>query len=154
MMLELEFDSSTFPTLRRAVLAEAAAAGMPGDRAGDVLLAVHELAANAVLHGAGAGMLAMCVLDGRLYCQVSEAGPGGAARAGTAASRPWPVERGHGLWLVQVTADQVSVASGSAGSQVTAVFTLPGPGGDSVTFDSATLHECGAPRVRGTPGRA
>ena len=126
MALERIFDRAALPGLRRAVLAEAAAAGMPDDRAADVMLAVHELAANAVRHGAGTGRLAMRVLDGQLCCQVSEAGPGSATWAGMAAARPWPVERGHGLWLVQEAADQVSVASGSAGSQVTARFALPG----------------------------
>jgi anti-sigma regulatory factor (Ser/Thr protein kinase) len=102
---------------------------MPGDRADEVMLAVHELAANTVRHGAGAGRLAMRVREGQLYCQVSDIGParvdGQARRAGTPAAQPWPVRRGHGLWLVQTAADQVSLASGPAGSQVTAMFALP-----------------------------
>ena len=128
-MLDRAFDAGTLPGLRQAVLAAAAAAGMPDDRAADVMIAVHELAANAVRHGAGTGWLAMRVRDGLLYCQVSEIGtawPGGQARrAATTATQPWPVQHGHGLWIVQATADQVSVASGSAGSKVTAVFSLP-----------------------------
>lgn len=72
MTLKVAFDAGMLPSLRRAVLAEAAAAGMPGDRAADVVLVVHELVANAVRHGLGAGRLTMCVLDGGLYCQVSE----------------------------------------------------------------------------------
>ena len=75
MALNCGFDASTLPSLRRAVLAEAAAAGMPGDQAADVMLAVHELAANAVRHGAGTGQLDMRVRDGLLYCRVSDAGP-------------------------------------------------------------------------------
>ena len=129
MALNRAFDADTLSGLRKAVLAEAAAAGMPRDRATDVMLAVHELAANAVRHGAGAGRLAMHVRDGRLYCQVSDVGPvsaGGQAVRGGAAARAWPVQRGHGLWIVQAAADQMSVASGSDGSQVTAVFILPG----------------------------
>jgi anti-sigma regulatory factor (Ser/Thr protein kinase) len=130
MALNCAFDANTLPGLRKAVLAEAAAAGMRGDQAADVVLAVHELAANAVRHGAGAGQLEMSVRDGRLHCQVSDASPPGVAGHGSgtgiAAAQPWPVQRGHGLWLVQATADQVSVAWGSAGSQVTAVFIVPG----------------------------
>jgi anti-sigma regulatory factor (Ser/Thr protein kinase) len=124
MALDRAFDAGTLRSLREAVLAEAAAAGMPSDRAADVMLAVHELAANAVRHGAGAGRLAMRVSDGRLYCQVSDVGPAGDARA--AATRPWRIERGHGLWIVHTAADQFSVASGPTGFRVTAVFTLPG----------------------------
>jgi anti-sigma regulatory factor (Ser/Thr protein kinase) len=128
MALNCAFDASTLPSLRRAVLAEAAAAGMPGDQAADVMLVVHELAANAVRHGPGAGQLDMRVRDGRLHCRVSDAGAPGVdgQGPGRAAARPWPVQHGHGLWVVQVTADQVSVARGPAGAQVTAVFPLPG----------------------------
>jgi anti-sigma regulatory factor (Ser/Thr protein kinase) len=127
MALDRSFDAGTLASLRKAALAEAAAAGMPRDRAADVMIAVHELAANAVRHGAGAGTLAMDVSDGRLYCQVSDAGPAGGNHPATAATRPWRVERGHGLWIVHTAADQVSVASGPAGFRVTAVFTIPGP---------------------------
>jgi anti-sigma regulatory factor (Ser/Thr protein kinase) len=136
MALDRAFDAETLPDLRKAVLAQAAAAGMPADRADDVMLAVHELAANAVRHGAGAGRLAMRVRGGQLQCEVSDAGPprgnGRGPRTAMAATRPWPVQPGHGLWLVQATADQVSVALESAGSRVTAVFNLPGPSGESV----------------------
>lgn len=126
MALDRVFSADSLPSLRTAVLAEAAAAGMPGDRAVDVMLAVHELAANAVRHGAGEGRLAMRVFNGRLYCQVSDAGAAGDMRAGTTEARPWRVEHGHGLWIVHTTADQVRVDSGPAGFRVTAVFTLPG----------------------------
>jgi anti-sigma regulatory factor (Ser/Thr protein kinase) len=130
MALNRAFDANTLPSLRRAVLAEAAAAGLPGDQAADVMLAVHELAANAVRHGAGTGQLEMRVRDGQLHCQVSDVGPAGVdgrgPGTGMAAAPPWPVQRGHGLWLVRAAAAQVSVAMGSAGSLVTVVFALPG----------------------------
>lgn len=130
MALHRAFDAGSLPDLRKSVLAEAAAVGMVGDRAADVMIVVHELAANAVRHGAGAGRLAMRVMAGRLYCEVSDAGPARIhgrrpRRAGTQAAQPWPVRRGHGLWLVETAADEVSVTSGMAGSRVTAVFILP-----------------------------
>jgi anti-sigma regulatory factor (Ser/Thr protein kinase) len=119
--------------LRKAVLAEAVAAGVTHDRAGDVVLAVHELAANAVCHGGGAGRVHLRAANGALHCVVSDDGPGstdGHARAGTAvAVQPWLFKPGHGLWLVRNLADDLAVASSWAGSQVTAVFTLPGEGG-------------------------
>lgn len=130
MALDRAFDAGTLPDLRTAVLAEAITVGMPGGRADEVMLAVHELAANVVRHGAGAGRLAMRVLEDRLYCQVSDIGQarvnGQARRVQAAAAQGWPVRRGHGLWLVAAAADHVSVAFGPAGSEVTAVFTLPG----------------------------
>lgn len=134
MALDHAFDAGTLHDLREAVLAEAVAAGMPGDRAVDVMLVVHELAANAVCHGAGTGQLRMRVLAGQLHCQVTDAGhaagDGWVRAAGTDAGQPWPVQRGHGLWLVQAAADEISVTSGPAGSRVTAIFTMPPSGSD------------------------
>jgi anti-sigma regulatory factor (Ser/Thr protein kinase) len=140
---ELAFSAATLHEVREAVVARAAMAGIAGDRAIDVMLAVHELAANAVRHGAGRGRLRMHVTAGSLYWEISDAGranPDGRARLdvqagnGTrpAAGRPrgfggspWPVEPGHGLWLVCQVCDEVSAASGPGGSRVTAVFSLP-----------------------------
>lgn len=126
MALNLVFDAGTLVDLRKEVLAEAAAAGLSEGRATEVMLAVNELAANAIRHGGGAGTARMRVISGELHCQVRDAGAGsrdGHARAG--AAPPWPVRRGHGLWLVRNVAHRVSTVSGPGGSEVTAVFTLP-----------------------------
>ncbi|MBO0822738.1 MAG: ATP-binding protein [Actinobacteria bacterium] len=126
--LDQAFDAGTLPDLRKAVLAAAVAAGLPDDRAADVMLVVHELAANAVRHGGGAGRARMRVVAGVLQCQVSDTGPGrseGHARSGGAAdAEPWPVQRGHGLWLVRNTADRINITAGPGGSRVTVVFAM------------------------------
>jgi anti-sigma regulatory factor (Ser/Thr protein kinase) len=108
---------------------------MPEGRALDVMLAVHELAANAVEHGGGTGRLRMSATNRELICQVSDPGPVssglprnstlGSQRPGAAArTSPWPYEPGHGLWLVRQIADHISVNYGPAGSQVTVAFTM------------------------------
>ncbi|HWN61892.1 MAG TPA: ATP-binding protein, partial [Streptosporangiaceae bacterium] len=51
-VLDQEFDSGNLYALRAAVQAHVDQAGFSEDRASDVVLAVHELAANAVAHGA------------------------------------------------------------------------------------------------------
>ncbi len=128
-MLDQWFDAETLVGLRKAVLAEAVAAGMPRDRANDVVLAVHELAANAVCHGGGTGRVQVHVADGSLHCQVTDAGQAttdGPARMGAMiAVRPWQLQQGHGLWLVRNLANQFAIAPSAAGAQVTAVFALP-----------------------------
>jgi anti-sigma regulatory factor (Ser/Thr protein kinase) len=129
MALDQWFDAGTLPELRKAVMAEAFAAGLPRHRAGDVVLAVHELAANAVRHGGGLGRAQLWVAGGALHCMVSDDGQGGSnghARTGAlVAVRPWLFKPGHGLWLVRGVADRLFVAPGPGGSQVTAVFALP-----------------------------
>jgi anti-sigma regulatory factor (Ser/Thr protein kinase) len=134
-MLDQEFGETTLRVLRETVLAHATAAGMPEGRALDVMLAMHELAANAVKHGGGTGQLRMSVTNGELICQVSDPGPAssGFRRSGApgsplpgAAARtsPWPYVPGHGLWLVRQVADHISVNAGPAGSQIIVAFTM------------------------------
>jgi anti-sigma regulatory factor (Ser/Thr protein kinase) len=129
MTLDQWFDADALACLREAVLAEAVALGMPRGRADDVVLAVHELAANAVRHGGGTGRVQVQVADGALHCQVSDFGQAAAeapvAAAAMADLRPWQLQHGHGLWLVRSLADRLAIAPSAAGSQVTAVFTLP-----------------------------
>jgi hypothetical protein len=95
---------------------------------------VHELAANAVFHGGGAGRLRVWNLAGALYCQVDDgdllaSGMQRADHDGTAAARPkgspdqaslnsLPAEPGHGLWVVQQLADQMQSLSGPRGTSV------------------------------------
>jgi anti-sigma regulatory factor (Ser/Thr protein kinase) len=140
MALEESFDEGTLPDLRRAVLAEAVAAGLAGDRASDVVLALHELAANAVRHGGGAGRLRMMVAGGALHCQVSDAGTGGRGQAGAPALNnvsPWPLQPGHGLWLVVGIADQFNFVPGRACSEVTVTFALSGTGSEQAGYLTA-----------------
>ncbi len=99
----------------------------------------HELAANSVVHGAGHGRLRLWAADGFLYCQVSDGGRDGTADQpdqpasptrpalpGDGAA-PWPVQHGHGLWLVGQLADRVDIAPGPAGTTTTARFPLGPP---------------------------
>jgi anti-sigma regulatory factor (Ser/Thr protein kinase) len=120
IVVDERFDSSTLHLLRERVAACTAAVGMPEDLSVDVLLAVHELAANVVTHGAGAGRLLMRAAVGMLRCQVSDDGPG---------SGPWPLRKGHGLSLVRAVADEVIASSGPQGSQVTVRFGWRAPPG-------------------------
>jgi anti-sigma regulatory factor (Ser/Thr protein kinase) len=137
-LLDQEFTADTLRLLREAVLAKATASGMPEDRATDVMLAVHELAANAVRHGGGCGQLRMHIMAGVLHCQVTDPGiarfdghpvavdPEQARARDIPRPDPWPYLPGHGLDVVWTAADQVTAITGPAGSQVTVSFSLPG----------------------------
>jgi anti-sigma regulatory factor (Ser/Thr protein kinase) len=122
-VLDQEFGAASLSGLRGAVLESATAAGLKDERAIDVMLAMHELAANVVRHGAGQGRLLMETTPAGLRCRVSDADLAAAEETGQLAS--WPVVHGHGLWLVQLTADQMQALTGPAGSVVTAVFAIP-----------------------------
>ena len=142
-VLDLAFDSGTLHALRAGVKAHACEAGLPGPRAEDVVLAVHELAANAVSHGAGAGRLRIWKLAGSLHCQVEDGEPlasgpsgepsdhagseaaGAADASGQTSEHPLPSRPGHGLWLVRRVADRMRILSGARGTRATVAFDLP-----------------------------
>lgn len=75
--LEQEFNAGSLYALRSAVSAHAAAAGLSRHRVYDVTAAAHELAANAVLHGAGHGSLRLWAQDAYLCCAVADDGLAG-----------------------------------------------------------------------------
>jgi anti-sigma regulatory factor (Ser/Thr protein kinase) len=125
--LDRAFASGPLHELRAEVLAQACGAGLSESRAMDVVLAVHELAANSVRHGAGTGRLRMWQLTRALCCLVDDGDP---PASETGASKPtptssWPSVRGHGLWVVQHVADHMHVASGPGGTRVRLTFDLP-----------------------------
>jgi anti-sigma regulatory factor (Ser/Thr protein kinase) len=138
--LDLMFDSGALLTLRAEVRECAIRSGIPEDRAEDIVLAIHELAANAVVHDGGAGRLRVWKLARTLQCQVDdgelvrfpEAEPGRDGAGGTqpgSVSSPVPVdslpsEKGHGLWVVRKLADQVKTLSGPHGTSVSIAFDL------------------------------
>ena len=140
LLLDPEFDSGTLYALRAAVQAHVGQAGLPEDRVGEVVLAIHELAANAIAHGAGHGRLRMWERAGALSCEIVDAGPvgagpptgpslGGAGRptGPSEAADPWPAANGHGLWLVRQVADQLDLRSGPRGTRAVVTFALPQP---------------------------
>jgi anti-sigma regulatory factor (Ser/Thr protein kinase) len=123
-LVDQEFDSGTLYRLRAAVHAHAGQAGLSEDRVGEVVLAVHELAANAVAHGAGHGRLRMWIRDGALGCEVRDGGPPGTTDSPETAD-PWPADNGHGLWLVRQVADYLDLRSGPHGTRAVVTFMLP-----------------------------
>jgi len=126
-LLDQEFDSGTLYHLRAAVHAHVGQAGLSEDRVGEVVLAVHELAANAVAHGAGHGRLRIWNLDGALGCEVVDGGAAGTTDAPETAD-PWPTTDGHGLWLVRQVADYLDLRSGPYGTRALVTFALPSEG--------------------------
>ncbi|TVZ03915.1 ATP-binding protein [Trebonia kvetii] len=135
--LAQDFNAGSLYALRSAVAAHAAAAGLSRAQVYDITAAAHELAANAVLHGAGHGTLRLWAQDEYLWCAVADdgatgngAGPAGPgdARAHEADGSPWPVVHGHGLWMVGEIADDVRVDRGHAGTVITARFAIHSDG--------------------------
>lgn len=146
-ILDLRLDGDSLYQVRSSVASHATQAGLPPRRADDLVIAVHELAANVVRHGSGYGRVRIWQHRQALHCQVTDEGPptpsaaaGGAdagparkpgaesqsAVATPAEAPPWRIEPGHGLWLVRQLADRTSLHPGPRGTAVTISFALGG----------------------------
>jgi len=128
-VLDQAFDGDSLYPLRAAVAAHGSQAGLSEGRTRDLVLAVHELAANAVRHGAGQGRLRLWATPDGVRCEVSDDGADGDGPDAEAADAAlWHVEPGHGLWLVRRIADGVSVQSDPSGTIAAVSFRLSAPG--------------------------
>jgi len=102
--------------------AHATELGLTATRRDELVLLAHELASNAAVHGGGRGRLRLWAVDGRIYCEVSDSGPGLPAGLLTGGEQPpLGATGGRGLWLVRVLADDLDLRSGPDGSTITAV---------------------------------
>ena len=137
-VLDQAFDADSLYPLRAAVAAHASQAGMPEGRVGDLVLAVHELATNAVWHGAGHGRLRFWKTADAVMCEVSDDGVAGGDTGdhGPADAASWSIDFGHGLWLVRQVADQTSIRAGADGTVAVVSFAL-GPAGQPPPFHLA-----------------
>jgi len=121
-VLILPFSSANLAVLRSRVQDQARRAGVPEDRAREIVLAIHELAANAVRHGLGTGLLRIWRLPWALHCQVDDGEPPSGDKV---PGPPLPAEPMHGLWVVRRVADRMQILSGPRGTRAAATFNLP-----------------------------
>jgi anti-sigma regulatory factor (Ser/Thr protein kinase) len=113
----LRFASGTLAGLRRLVKLRADAAGLTFERAGDLVLAVNEVATNSIRHGGGGGVLRIWRAGDMLVCEVADAGRIADPLAGR--RRPASGQSGgHGLWLCNQICDLVQLRAFAGGSVV------------------------------------
>jgi anti-sigma regulatory factor (Ser/Thr protein kinase) len=128
-LLDVVFGWADFARLRRQVAAQCAAAGLTGTRLDDFVLAVHEIAANAIVHAGAGGRLILRRAATGLRCLVADTVPKGtvscpaprsadmretaiAAAAAAEPGEPIGADSGRGLWLAATLADELSITSG------------------------------------------
>jgi len=121
----MRFCADDLPQVRRVTAAWAARAGLPPGRADDFVIAVHEIAANAVRYGSPTARLLLQVADaGAVQAEVRDSGrwpP--AADAADAASAG-----GRGLALARLVCDEVEIRARDGGTTVLLRMSLA-PGG-------------------------
>lgn len=111
------FRSWELQEVRRVVRDVAGAAGFTDDRVDDVVLAVNEVATNAVEHGGPHAELQVWATGGGLVCEVHDAGALDDPLPGM--TSPHPSEpRGRGLWIARQVCDLLHVWSDHRGTHV------------------------------------
>jgi anti-sigma regulatory factor (Ser/Thr protein kinase) len=119
--VSIEFAFADLAAVRRLIEAHAVAAGLDEEQRSEAVLAVDEIASNAVRHGGGGGRLDLWHSPGWLWFRVVDRGEG--LPDGVGPSLPGPSQpNGRGLWIAKRLADQLTVDSGPDGTTVTGGF--------------------------------
>jgi anti-sigma regulatory factor (Ser/Thr protein kinase) len=106
---------------------QARAAGLESARARDLVLAVSELAANAIGHAGGGGVVRAWRTTREMLFQVEDRGHIDDPLAGRR-RQPADAPGGHGLWLVNRVCDLVERRTGPAGTITRLHMSLRAPG--------------------------
>jgi anti-sigma regulatory factor (Ser/Thr protein kinase) len=115
---ELTFDDcEQLSDVRAFIAARAIETGLTRQRTSDLLLAANEVATNSLVHGAGAGTVALWKSEGSVICELRDAGRIEDPLAGR--RLPGPAARSsRGLWLVNQVCDLVQIRSTPEGNLV------------------------------------
>ncbi len=113
--VDVPFTPDELPALRRRVAASAATAGLDGERAADLVLAVNELASNSVEHGPGTGRMRLWVGPGTVTAEIADRGHIHVPFPGLVLPPPAGA-RGRGLWLASELTDVLQLWSDDAGT--------------------------------------
>jgi anti-sigma regulatory factor (Ser/Thr protein kinase) len=110
---------------RRWVAAHASAAGLSAESAEDLVLAVSEVATNALIHGEAPRLLWSYLEDGHLVCQIRDGGPGPVDPLAGYLPPDQRLLGGRGLWIAHQVCDIVEVASDTSHTDVYVRMRLP-----------------------------
>ena len=118
-LLDRWFGRDEVAMVRREVSGRLAAAGLGGDRLRGFVLAVNEVITNVVLHAGGEGRAVLWLAGGSAWCTVTDSGPGIPARYLRQPEVPSTYAvGGRGIWLAHQLCDEVTVATGPAGTTI------------------------------------
>jgi anti-sigma regulatory factor (Ser/Thr protein kinase) len=118
----VSFSADDLRRLRHAVAGWAAQAGLHGQRAADFVIAVHEIAANAVRHGSPVALLALHSAGTVAQAEIRDSGHWPPGPAGATA----PGGLGMGLQVARRVCDEVTIHRSASGSTVILQMSLPG----------------------------
>ena len=104
--------------VRAFTASRARRSGLPPRRAGDLVIAVGELAANTFAHTSEPGTLTLWATDSEIICQVSDTGHITDPLAGRLKPDPAAAGGSRGLWVVQQVCDLAEIRTSAAGTAI------------------------------------
>lgn len=122
----VDFDLAGLRQLRRLVSSMATSSGISGARAEGLVLAVNEIAGNAVVHGRPPATLRVWSREAELVCEVSDSGAGIEDPLAGQLIPPGEGVGGRGIWLARMLCDAVEIRSGP---RCTVSIHVAAPGG-------------------------
>jgi anti-sigma regulatory factor (Ser/Thr protein kinase) len=102
--------------VRAFITGHASGAGADQRRAGDLVIAVSELAGNTYRHTGAGGRLSIWATTDELICQVQDTGHISDPLIGR--HHPGPGSGNQGMWIVNQLCDLVEIRTGPAGTQI------------------------------------
>jgi anti-sigma regulatory factor (Ser/Thr protein kinase) len=123
--MQMPFDRGNLHAVRELVAEEGSAAGLSGNRLFELMLAVDEIATNAVLHGASPANLKLWREPGELIWEVADTGPGIADPLVGQLAPDSSAPGGRGLWMARMICDWVEFRSDEAGTIVALHVSVP-----------------------------
>ncbi|WP_328468726.1 ATP-binding protein [Actinoplanes sp. NBC_00393] len=126
VLLACWFGPAMLGPVRGQVRVIAAGQGLHGNDVHRLVLAVHEAVTNVVQHGGGNGQLLLWRRDGRLWCEISDHGPGLAATgpAGEHATTDGDHSGGGGLQVIRQACTSLDIATDATGTRLLLSYRL------------------------------
>lgn len=130
------FHDGDLSALRRRIRDVADGAGLDRSTRDNLVLAMHELAANSIVHAGGGGVLSFWREPEALVVEVRDRGRIEDVLVGRG-SLDLDAESGRGIWMANQLCDLVQVRSGADGTQVRLwTWLLPGQCRDTSSIDT------------------
>jgi len=127
-LLLAPFDRTSLGHLRGELTVCGASNGLTDLNLSNFVLAINEIATNAVRHGGGTGRLALWRQADELWCEIVDTGGGIPSGRVNGFHRPQPGHiGGWGLWLARHICASVDIETGLGGTRVVLRYPIPPP---------------------------
>ena len=116
--LDLTFQAADLPLVRRRTASWALRAGMPADAADDFVIAVNEIATNAVRHGSPEATLRLWVEGRAGLAEICDQGYWPSAASAAPPPRRRAEHGGMGLEVARMVCDGLQISAATTGTAV------------------------------------